>query len=226
MFNKLIHIAVCIAFLAGTTTLRAAPDYSEVQRENERDLRKIQQLQDDWPAVERTNKETGKRYRAAEAALKRCIRGPWGVLFKDSITELEAARKTLEAARKQLEVARAGALSALKAQQRQLKILKEEYADVSKNGEFHRKYSVIIGDMIEDYYDVTKNVVMAGYSDYDDGFNILIEGYDGVSTECNVPLPLPTIFRQVLSIVLGQVNPVKILSRGILDRIPAKYREN
>lgn len=215
----LIAFSICGPSLAYSQSDQLQIVRSMIQRE----LKKFDTLQDQWPGIEAKLKKASGRYKTAEKSIGKCKRGVWRSLFKDSLAGLESARAKLEDSRKQLEVARHKGLSALGAQQRAMLLLEAEYASEAKDITYYSKLNDIVTNISDNYYDVTNDVVYVGYQDYIAGIGELGGAYKAAAKDCNRPIPTK-LFTSVVDAVFGKVDIVEVLAGNILDRIPDKYK--
>ncbi len=218
-------IVPLIAFsISGPSLAYSQSDQLQIVRSMiQRELKKFDTLQDQWPGIESKLKKASAQYKTAALSVGKCKRGVWRSLFKDSLAGLETARVKLEDSRKQLEVARHKGLSVLSAQQRSILLLEAEYANKAKDISYYSKLNDIVTTISDNYYNVTNDVVYVGYEDYVAGIGELSGAYKAAAKDCNRPIP-GKLFTSVIDVVFGKVDIVQVLAGNILDRIPDKYK--
>lgn len=199
-----------------------------VEREIKAELSKIQALEKTWPRVEKKYQGAVTRYETAARLVRKCQRGPWRVLFKDTFKDLDSARTKLEEARAAVNAANNAATKAMKSQNRSLRLLEVSYAGKARDTAYFEKMNTLLDNLTTNYAAVLTEIVVPGYDKYVDGMDAVSESYTYAAEDCNRPLPfspLRNLFEKVLEIVVGKISVANSAATAILELVPDKFKK-
>ncbi|MEA1844791.1 hypothetical protein [Agrobacterium tumefaciens] len=199
-----------------------------VEREIKAELSKIQALEKTWPRVEKKYQGAVTRYEKAARLVRKCQRGPWRVLFKNTFKDLDSARTKLEEARAAVNAANNAATKAMKSQNRSLRLLEVSYAGKARDTAYFEKMNTLLDNLTTNYAAVLTEIVVPGYDKYVDGMDAVSESYTYAAEDCNRPLPfspLRDLFDKVLEIVVGKISVANSAATAILELVPDKFKK-